>query len=59
MLSGYKTYITAVLAILTAVGAWLAGDVQLADMIQTVVTAALGAFIRHGIATEATKSNGA
>ena len=59
MLSGYKTYITAVLAILTAIGTWLAGDIQLADMIQTVVTAALGAFVRHGIATEATKANGA
>lgn len=59
MLSGYKTYITAALAILTAVGTWLAGDLQLADMIQTVVTAALGAFIRHGVATEAAKSDGA
>ena len=59
MLSGYKTYITAVLAILTAIGTWLAGDLQLADMIQTVVTAALGAFIRHGVATESAKSNGA
>ena len=59
MLSGYKTYIAAVLAVLTAVGAWLAGDLQLADMIQTVVTAALGAFIRHGVATEAAKSDGA
>jgi hypothetical protein len=59
MLSGYKTYITAVLAILAAIGTWLAGDLQLADMIQTVVTAALGAFIRHGVATEAAKSNGA
>jgi hypothetical protein len=59
MLSGYKTYITAAFAILTAVGTWLAGDLQLADMIQTVVTAALGAFIRHGVATEAAKSNGA
>jgi hypothetical protein len=59
MLSGYKTYITAVLAILAAVGAWLAGDLQLGDMIQTVVTAALGAFIRHGVATGTTKGTGA
>ena len=59
MLSGYKTYITAALAILTAIGTWLAGELQLADMIQTVVTAARGAFIRHGVASEAIKSNGA
>jgi hypothetical protein len=59
MLSGYKTYITAVLAILTAIGTWLAGDLQLGDMIQTVVTAALGAFIRHGVAAQAAKSNDA
>ena len=57
MLSGYKTYITAVLAVIAAVGAWLAGDVTLADMIQTVVTAALGAFIRAGVTTEAAKNS--
>jgi hypothetical protein len=59
MLSGYKTYITAALAVLTAIGAWLAGDLPIGDMIQTVVTAALGAFIRHGVATAASKSDGA
>ncbi|HEX7005576.1 MAG TPA: hypothetical protein VF274_00425 [Alphaproteobacteria bacterium] len=59
MLSGYKTYITAAVAALTAVGAWLSGDLQLGDMIQTVVTAALGAFIRHGVAKDLTKGNGA
>ena len=59
MLSGYKTYITAALACLTAIGTWLVGEIQLADMIQTVVTAALGAFIRHGVASGAAKGNGA
>lgn len=53
MLSGYKTYITAIVAIVGAVGGYLAGDLALADAIQLVVTAAMGAFIRHGVSTAA------
>jgi hypothetical protein len=51
MLSGYKTYITAIVAIVTALGAYLAGDASLGDTLQLVFTAALGAFIRAGVAT--------
>jgi hypothetical protein len=49
MFKGYKTYITAGVAIITAVGAYAAGD---ADMMQTanlVFTALMAAFIRHGV----------
>lgn len=49
MLRGYKTYITAGVAIITAVASYLVGEVPLADAIQLVVTAALGATIRHSI----------
>ncbi len=49
MLSGYKTYITAALAALGALAAYLVGDASLMDTVQLVVTALLGAFIRHGM----------
>jgi len=52
MLKGKKTYITALVAIVGAVGAWLTGDMELAAMIQLVVTSVLGATIRSGVATE-------
>jgi hypothetical protein len=55
MLKGYKTYITAGIAVIGAIGAYLVGDVGLADTAQIVVTALLGAFIRHGVTTEVTK----
>ena len=51
MLSGYKTYITAVVAIITAIGAYLAGDVTLGDTLQLVFTSGLAAFLRSGVAT--------
>jgi len=49
MLSGYKTYITAAIAILTAIGAYLAGEAELASTLQLVFTALMGAFIRSGV----------
>ena len=50
MLSGKKTYITGVLAILGAVGAYLAGDSTPMEAAQLVVTALIGMFIRNGVA---------
>jgi hypothetical protein len=50
MLKGYKTYITAAVAAITAIAAYLVGDAGLADTIQIVVTAVLGATLRAGIA---------
>ena len=49
MFSGYKTYIVAGVAVLTAVAAWFTGDASIAETIQLVVTAVLGATIRHGV----------
>jgi type IV secretory pathway VirB2 component (pilin) len=51
MLSGYKTYITAVVGIVTAVGAYLAGDVSLGDTLQIIFTAGIGAFLRAGVSS--------
>ena len=49
MLSGYKTYVTAALAIIGAVAAYLTGDMSITDAAQIVVPALLGAFVRNGI----------
>ena len=51
MLAGYKTYITAALAILGAVASYFMGDLALADAIQIVIPALMGAFVRHGVTT--------
>lgn len=52
ILSGKKTYITGILAILTTVGAYLTGDMALAEAAQLVLTAVMGMTIRSGITTE-------
>lgn len=51
-LSGYKTYITGGITILTAVGLYLTGDDTAQQAGQLVVTALLAMFIRHGVTTE-------
>jgi hypothetical protein len=48
-LSGYKTYVTAIVTIISAVAAVLVGDMAYADAAQLIVTALLGAFVRNGI----------
>lgn len=50
MLAGYKTYIVAGVAVISAVAAYLVGDLALADAAQLVLTAILGATVRKGIA---------
>ena len=49
MLSGYKTYITAAVAVLGAVGAYLSGEMTIVDAVQIIVPALIGAFVRNGI----------
>ena len=49
MFKGYKTYVTAAIAVLTAVGAYLVGDATIAETAQLVFTAILAATIRHGV----------
>lgn len=52
MLKGYKTYITGTLAILTAVGAYLAGDMAAAQAIELGLNALMVMFLRNGIPTK-------
>lgn len=49
MLKGYKTYVATAVAVITAVAAYLVGDISVAEAAQLVLTAVLGATIRHGI----------
>jgi VIT1/CCC1 family predicted Fe2+/Mn2+ transporter len=52
MFAGKKTYITAALASLTAIAAYLVGEAPLADTAQLVFTALLAAFVRSGLHDE-------
>lgn len=49
MFAGYKTYITAGVAVISAVAAYLVGDADLMQTANLVFTALLAAFVRNGI----------
>jgi hypothetical protein len=49
MFAGYKTYITAGVAVISAVAAYLVGEADLAQTANLVFTALLAAFVRNGI----------
>lgn len=49
MFKGYKTYITAGVAIVTAAAAYATGDADLMQTANLVFTALMAAFIRHGV----------
>jgi len=51
MFRGYKTYITAFVAVIAAGAAYLVGDANVADTAQIILTAILGATVRSGIKT--------
>ena len=54
-LKGKKTYFTAGAAVLTALGAYFAGEADLGVMIQAVFAALMVVFLRHGVTSEAEK----
>ena len=49
ILKGKKTYVTAALTVLGSIAAYLMGEAALADTIQLVVMAVLGATVRNAI----------
>lgn len=49
MLKGYKTYIVAALAVLSAAASYLVGDMSLQDALQLAFTGLIGATLRNGI----------
>lgn len=55
-LSGKKTYFTAGAALLTALGAYFAGEVDLSVTIQSCFTALMVIFLRKGVTSEAAKN---
>lgn len=48
-LKGYKTYVTAALAVLTAASAYLTGEATLMQTAQLVFTAIMGATVRNAV----------
>jgi len=54
-LSGKKTYFTAAAAVLTALGAYFSGEVDLVTTVQSVFTALMVIFLRQGVSSEAKK----
>lgn len=55
MFAGYKTYITAGLAVLGAVAAYLTGEATAFEAAQLAATAVLAAFLRMGVHSEVTR----
>lgn len=49
MFAGYKTYITAGVAVVTAVAAYLVGDSSMMETANLVFTALLAAFVRNSV----------
>ena len=55
-LKGKKTYFTAGAAVLTALGAYFAGEVDLSLTIQACCAALMVVFLRQGVTSEAKKA---
>lgn len=55
MFNGKKTYVAAGATILGSLAGLLSGAVALPDAVQLIVTAVLGATIRHGVSSEVQK----
>ena len=53
---GKKTYFTAAAAVLTAFGAFFAGEVDLTVTIQAIFAALMIVFLRKGVTSEAAKA---
>ena len=54
-LQGYKTYIVAAVAVLTAILAWLTGEANIFDTINAIMLATGLGTLRAGISSEAAK----
>lgn len=50
LLAGKKTYVTAALAVASAIGAYLLGDADPGTTMNIIVSSLLAVFIRNGIA---------
>ena len=53
MMNGWKTYLAALAAIVSAWAAWSQGALDLAQAFQATITAVLAATVRHGVSTTA------
>lgn len=55
VLAGKKTYILAGASAITAIAAYLTGEISIGVLLQTIVTALLGATVRAGVASDTDK----
>lgn len=55
ILNGKKTYVTAIVGVITAVAAHLTGEMEFADMIKTIWVAVIAIFLRNGLTKETAK----
>lgn len=55
-LKGKKTYFTAAAAVITALGAYFAGEVDLTTTISAVFATLMAVFLRQGVTSEAKKA---
>ena len=55
-LSGYKTYILAALAVLSALAGYAMGDLSLMDMLQQIWMGGIAASFRNGLSVETQKA---
>lgn len=57
-LKGYKTYITGFAAILTAIGAYLAGAITVNELVVAIFAAIQSMNIRHAVTTTVSDASG-
>ena len=55
ILSGKKTYVTAIVGVITAVAAHLTGEMEFSDMVRTIWVAVMAIFLRNGLTKEVAK----
>ena len=48
-MKGKRTYMVAIGGVLTAVGAYLSGDMELGQMVSIVTTSLMAVFLRKGV----------
>lgn len=56
MFEGKKTYITGIVAIVSAVGGYLTGTMDLSSATQIIIPALIGMFLRQGVTSEVKKA---
>ncbi len=57
-ISGWKTYVIGIAAVLTAIGAWMGGTLDAKSAVEAIWAAIMAMTIRHGITTTVSDATG-